>query len=138
MQLIERFARWVGTAALVALVLAGGCRGRKTLTGKTVTGDEDVVQPLTELIDKAVELIRTGKEKQVLGFTKQDLPKAEQASVVAALKKVAAADSWEVERVQRFGEAYFRATLSLTGKEAKEVTINFLRQDDRIVFTGGG
>lgn len=129
---------WAGALLLVALVLLTGCRGRRTLSGKTVATDDDQVKAFTQLIEKAIGLIRAGKEKQVLALAKKDLPRAEQAAVVATLKKVARAQAWRVERVQRFGKSYFRVLLSLDGNEPRKVTVNFLRQDDRIVFTGGG
>jgi len=121
----------------VALLLLG-CRGRGTLEGRGVSLDSDEVRSMTELIEKAIGLIDDGKGREVLRLTKKDLPKAGQATVVATLKKVAAADTWEIGKVQRFGESYLRAAVNLGGQPPASVTINFLEQDERLVFTGGG
>ena len=139
MRRTRKHKRWgPGVVVLLAALLIIGCRGRKTLGGRKVSLKDNDVQAMAELIEKATGLIDEGKEKRVLSLTKKDLPKAGQATVVATLKKVAAAETWEIERVQRFGDSYFRATVVLGGESPASVTISFLKEDGRLVLTGGG
>ena len=131
--------RWGrGVVVLLAALLLAGCRGRKTLDGRKVSLKDNDVQAMAKLIEKATGLIDEGKEKQVLRLTKKDLPKAGQATVVATLKKVAAAETWEIQRVQRFGDAYFRATVVLDGDSPASVTVSFLNEGGHLVLPGGG
>lgn len=131
--------RWGrGVAALLALTLAFGCGGRKTLSGKEVSPDAKEAGAIADLIKQAAGLAGQGKDQQVLALMKKDLPKAEQAAVMATLKKVSRARAAKVEQVSRFSPSYFRALVSLEGEPTKSVTINLLRQDDGFVFTGGG
>jgi len=127
-----------GVVVCLAALLLAGCRGGKTLGGRQVSLKDEDVKAMTELIEKATDLIDEGKEKRVLRLTKKDLPKAGQATVVAALKKVAAAETWQIDRVQRFGDAYFRATVLLGGDSSASVTVSFLKEGGRLVLTGGG
>ena len=131
--------RW-GRALVGVLVLSvlSGCGGKKVLSGKDVDVDDEEVQAMAALIEEAAGLFAEGKEKRVLQLTKTQLPKAGEATIMAALKTVAAAETWEIERVQRFGGSYFRATVKLGGGPTGDVTVNFLKEDDRFVFTGGG
>ena len=131
--------RWGrGVAAVLALALSLGCGGRKVLSGKDVSLDAKETAAITDLIRKAAGLVGQGKDPQVLALTRKQLPKAEQAAVMAVLKKLSSAPSWKVEHVSRFSPSYFRAVVSLEGGPVKSVTINLLRQDDGFVFTGGG
>ncbi len=123
---------------LLMVLVVAGCGSRKTLSGEAVDLDDEEVQAMAALIEKAAGLLAEGKEKQALRLTKKDLPKAGEATVMAALKKVAGAETWEIERVERFSESYFRATVKLGGGPVGSVTVNFLKQDDRLVLTGGG
>ena len=131
--------RWgSGVAAVLAFSLTVGCGGRKTLSGKDVSLEAKEAVAITDLITKAAGLVSQGKDQQVLALMKKDLPKAEQAAVIATLKKVSRARAWKVEQVSRFSPSYFRALVSLEGEPTGSVTINFLRQDDRLAFTGSG
>ena len=123
---------------LLMVLVVAGCGSKKTLSGEAVDLDDEEVQAMAALIEKAAGLLAEGKEKQVLRLTKKDLPKAGEATVVAALRRVAGAGTWEIERVQRLSESYFRATVRLGDGAVGSVTVNFLKQDDRFVFTGGG
>ena len=131
--------RWGrGLAGLLVVLVVAGCGSKKALSGEAVDVDDEEVQAMAALIEQAAGLLAEGKERQVLRLTKKDLPKAGEATVMAALKKVAGAETWEIERVQRFSESYFRATVKLGDGPVGSVTVNFLKQDDRLVFTGGG
>ncbi len=133
------YGRWAGAlAGLLVVLVVAGCGGKKALSGEAVDLDDEEVQAMAALIEQAAGLFAEGKEKQVLRLTKKDLPKAGEATVMAALRKVAGAEAWEIERVQRFSESYFRATVKLGDGPVASVTVNFLKQDDRFVFTGGG
>lgn len=123
---------------LLMVLVVAGCGSKKTLSGEAVDLDDEEVQAMAALIEKAADLLVEGKEKRVVRLTKKDLPKAGEATVMAALRKVAGAETWEIERVQRFSESYFRATVKLGDGPVGSVTVNFLKQDDRFVFTGGG
>jgi hypothetical protein len=131
--------RWGrGVVAVLVLTLCLGCGGRKVLTGKDISPAAKEAVAITDLITKAASLVAQGKEQQVFALMKGELPKAEQAAVMAALKKLSRTPGWKVERVSRFTPAYFRAMVSLEGGPEKSVTINLLRQDSSFVFTGGG
>jgi hypothetical protein len=126
------------TAVAVGLLVVG-CRGKRTLTGSTVGLDSEEVSAVRELIENAVELIQAGKARRAQALLKKDLPKGEQAAVMAPLTKVASAQDWEVEGAQRFTKDYFRVAIVLRGGEGpSKVRVAVLRQGERLVFTGGG
>ncbi len=128
---------WVVLALLVVLALAG-CGRRGALSGKSLKVEGRQATAIKQLIEKAVDLTREGNEGAVMSLLKKDLPKAGQAAVLNTLRKLAEAEGWEVQGVQRFGDAYFRATVELQGGSVDAVTVNVLEEGERYVLTGGG
>ena len=125
-------------AALLVTLLVVGCGGKKTLRGKTIKVDGRESAAIKELIEKAVGLAKGGKDRALMSLLKKDLPKAGQATILNTLKKLAEADGWDLQGVERFGDAYFRATLKLEGGAGGAVTVNVLEDGKRYVLTGGG
>ena len=123
---------------LLAAACVAGCGRGRALAGKSLSPEGDEAAAIKELVEQATALIEAGQHKRVERLMKQGLPKVEQATIMGTVKKVAEADSWQIEEVERFGKSYFRATLRFGGREGEGVTVNVLREDDRFVLTGGG
>jgi len=140
MQRSPRWRRWGrGVAAVLVGLLLVGCRGKKTLTGSTLGLESEEALAVQELVEKAVDMIAAGNQRRVQALLKKDLPRGEQAAVMATLTKIASAQGWEIEGMERFTRDYFRAAIVLRGGGGpSKVTLAVLRQGDGFVFTGGG
>ncbi len=122
-------------AALVGGLVATGCS--KEYEQDRIDGDSPRAAEVRSMIASLREGGTDGVDEHVRRFGASDLTDAQTAALRATLREIVNAEAAELERLDRFGDDVYRASLRLTsGRQTRALLVLLVETDGALRWAG--